>query len=322
VPLLGISLFVTSYMFMKGVTFGIGFGFFGDPIISRGLNWLNTNFPNWQKVLELRNTVLKGVPTNAQLTITLLRMGEAKKAPLPPPPRVAEGPAEQPAEITDEHLRATGAEPPLNATAEELDAAIQHDPSTKHETSGGDIDAAKETKHGKKGSKILSLFKGTTKGGVKTALGIDSGRAALGSHHAKDRLGAVPGVGEEWKSGPVDFKARYGGHKGHVYLSTKATIPAVAFSTDSTIEKIGSQEREDLHPLWTVAVADIAELKKVGGFGWKAKLVVGWSLGREVADGLEISTVQGEKYKITACPLRDELFNRLVSMGGQKWEAW
>jgi hypothetical protein len=41
-------------MFMKGLTFGIGIGFFGDPVISRGLNWLNANFPNWQKLLEMR----------------------------------------------------------------------------------------------------------------------------------------------------------------------------------------------------------------------------------------------------------------------------
>ena len=73
-PLLIASIFVTSYMFMKGVTFGVGFGFFGDPIISRGLDLLNRKFPNWQKLLELRNTILKGVPTNAQLTITLLRI--------------------------------------------------------------------------------------------------------------------------------------------------------------------------------------------------------------------------------------------------------
>lgn len=53
-PLFGVSLFVTSYMFMKGVTFGIGFGFFGDPVISAGLDWLNRAFPNWQKLLELR----------------------------------------------------------------------------------------------------------------------------------------------------------------------------------------------------------------------------------------------------------------------------
>lgn len=262
------------------------------------------------------------MPTNAQLTLTLLRIGEANKAPLPPPPRITEAPPEKPAEITNKDLRATGAESPLNATEEELDSAIQHDAGTAHETGGSDIDASKDTKHGKRGSKILGFFRGTTKGGVKTAIGTDNVRAALGSPHAKDRLGVVPRLGEGLASGPVDFAARYRGQKGHVYISTKATIPAVAFSTDSTIEKIGSTEREDLHPLWSVAVADIVELKKFGGYGWKVKLVVGWSLGREVADGLEIRTARGESWRVTACPLRDELFNRLVAMGQQKWEAW
>jgi hypothetical protein len=64
------------------------------------------------------------------------------------------------------------------------------------------------------------------------------------------------------------------------------------------------------------------EMKKVGGFGWKAKLVVGWAMGREVADGLIIIDRQLNEYRITALPLRDELFNRLVAMGGQKWECW
>lgn len=48
------SLFVSSYMFMKGLTFGVGFGFFGDPIIQRGIEYLNREFPNWKKLLELR----------------------------------------------------------------------------------------------------------------------------------------------------------------------------------------------------------------------------------------------------------------------------
>ena len=264
------------------------------------------------------------MPTNAQLTITLLRMGEANDAPLPPPPRTGEPPEVKPAEITESDFRATGGDPPLNATTEELDAAIAHDPnaSQEHETDGGDVEASKKTAHGKKGGKVLGFFKGLTKGGVSTAIATDKGRAKLGSHHARDRLGAVPPAGADMRSGPVDFKGRFDGRKGHVYVSTKATPAAVAFSTDSTIEKIGSRDREDLHPLWSVAVADIAELKKAGGYGWKAKLVVGWSMGREVADSLEIKTLEGQTYKITACPLRDELFNRLVAMGGQKWEAW
>ncbi|KAK3386185.1 hypothetical protein B0H63DRAFT_415410 [Podospora didyma] len=321
-PIFGISLFVTSYMFMKGVMFGVGFGFFGDPVISKGLNWLNTTFPDWQKLLELRNTLLKGIPTNAQLTITLLRIGEANKAPLPPPPRIDEAPPNQPAELTDEHLRAAGAEPPLNATPAELNAAIQHDPKTAHETGGADIDAAKDAKHGHKGNRVLNFFRGFTKAGVKTAIGTDTVRAKIGSHHAKNRLGAVPPANDVPISGPVEFKARYNGKKGQVFLSTAATIPALAFSSKDTQEQVGGELREDLHPLWSIAIADIAELKKIGGYGWKAKLIVGWSMEREVADGLEITTTTGETHKITAVPLRDELFNRLIAMDGQKWEAW
>jgi hypothetical protein len=309
-------------MFMKGVTFGIGFGFFGDPIITRGLDLLNRKFPNWQKLLELRNTILKGVPTNAQLTITLLRIGEANKAPLPPPPHINAPPPDKPAEVTDKDLRATGADYPLNATQAELDEAMSHDPTHTQETDGADIDASKDAKHGKKGSKILGFFKGTAKGGVETTIGTDKLKAKVGDHHARDRLGAVPPRNADLTSGPVEFKARFEGKKGHVYITTKATIPCVAFSTDSTIEKIGAVDREDLHPLWSIPIGEIKELKKVGGFGWKAKLVVGWAMDREVADGLEIVTKDGDKKKVTAMPLRDELFNRLVAMGGQKWESW
>ena len=323
VPLLGVSIFVTSYMFMKGVTFGIGFGFFGDPVISRGLAWLNRKFPNWQKLLELRNTLLKGVPTNAQLTITLLRIGEANKAPIPPPPHSSDAPPDQPAEVTDEHLRATGADWPLSATKEELDDAMQHDPTTAHETGGSDIDAAKSHKHGKKGSKLLGFFKGTTKATVETAITADTLKAKAGSTAAKNRLGVVPRPNADLTSGPVDFKCRYHGNKGHVYISTKISTPYVAFSTDTGIEKKGSLDREgELHPAWSLPIAEIRELKKVGGYGWKAKIVVGWALGREVKDGLEIVDRKGNSWVVTAMPLRDELFNRLCAIGGQKWESW
>lgn len=67
---------------------------------------------------------------------------------------------------------------------------------------------------------------------------------------------------------------------------------------------------------------DIKELQKRGGFGWKAKLVIGWALEREVQDGMIIVDRTGNKWDITAMPLRDELFNRLCAMGSQKWESW
>jgi hypothetical protein len=41
-------------MFMKTTTFAIGGAFFGDPVISRGVAFLNKNYPNWPKLLEIR----------------------------------------------------------------------------------------------------------------------------------------------------------------------------------------------------------------------------------------------------------------------------
>ncbi|RMX95302.1 hypothetical protein D0868_11799 [Hortaea werneckii] len=324
VPLFAASFFISNYMVMKGTTFGLGFTFFGDPLITRGLDWLNTNFPKWQKLLDLRNTLLKGVPTNAQLTLTLLRIGEANKAPLPPPPYANQPPPDQPTEVSDAHLRATGADWPLNATDEELQEAMSHDPTVAHETSGSDIAASKAKNHGSKGSRVLHMFKSSVKGTVETALGADHLKAKAGSEHAKHRLGVVPHSREENLSGPVDFKARFHGRKGHAYLSVRATIPCLSFSVDKGIGTSGSagKSEEELHPVWSVAVADIKEVRKVGGLGWKAKLVVGWALDREVADGIEVVDKRGEKWTLTAMVLRDELFNRLVAMGGQKWEAW
>ena len=182
--------------------------------------------------------------------------------------------------------------------------------------------AAKDKTHGKKGSRVLGLFKTSVKASVETAIGADRLKAQAGSSAAKNRLGALPKPSADLTSGPVDFKARHRGKKGHVYIATRATVPCVGFTTDGSVERIGSADREDLHPLWTLAVADIAALKKIGGFGWKAKLVVGWALDRQVADGLEITDRRGEVWRVTAMPLRDELFNRLVAMGGQKWESW
>lgn len=110
-PILLVSIFTSSYMFYKMNGFFIGFGFFADPIIWRGLDYLNREFPNWQKLLEIRNTLLKGVPTNAQLTITLLRIGEHNKAPLPPPPYSGPAPPDVAHETAGEDLDHLGMSP-------------------------------------------------------------------------------------------------------------------------------------------------------------------------------------------------------------------
>lgn len=175
----------------------------------------------------------------------------------------------------------------------------------------------------KKSNKILSFFRGIARGGVKTAVGVDTLRAkTVGGHHARDRLGAVPPATKVPISGPVEFEARYEGRKGQVVLSTMGTVPVVAFVDEKKKDKKDEFGNHDLHAMWSLPVADIVELVKIGGFGWKSKLVVGWTLEREVNDGLIIRDERGGEFKVMAVPLRDELFNRLIAMGGQKWESW
>ena len=250
------------------------------------------------------STILRGVPTNAQLTITLLRIGEANKAPLPPPPRSDEPPPSRPTSPVNADELA------LPASQAEVDAAVHPDPEPEEQEENEA--PKKEKKH--HGRKVLKFFKGATKAGVEGVLGTDRLKADLGSVHAKNRLGILPDPKNTPVTGPVDFKGRYRGKKGTVYISTMATVPCVAFTTSSP--------SQDPKPIFSIAIADIKEIKKIGGLGWKAKLVVGWAMDRQIADGLEIVDREGNTYTLTAIYLRDELFNRLVAMGGQKWESW
>ncbi|KAL2174051.1 uncharacterized protein P884DRAFT_210039 [Thermothelomyces heterothallicus CBS 202.75] len=377
--LLGSSLFLTPYLLLKLLSFLAGAVFFGDPVISRCLDWLNRTIPNWPELLQPRNTILNGVPTNAQLTLTLLRHGEANHAPLPPPPRrVTSPPPDKPAALSDGDLRAgTGGDSPLGVSnTAELDSATTYAPSTiPHETkntAGPDIHAAavgdrdrtgaagsgattSKPGHGHgHGHRILGFFKGTTRGAVKTAVGTDKPRAKApgGAGARDDRLGVLaPGRGsgagggqqQEGRgpapAGPAGFEARWEGHRGRVYVcASGATVPAVAFgkSSPSTMTSSSSSaspgpgdgasggtvgEEELGRPMWSVPAADVVEMLKIGGYDSKARLVAGWSMGTEVKDGLVIRTVAGDEYKMTAAPMRDELFNRLIALGGQKWEA-
>lgn len=229
------------------------------------------------------------------------------KAPLPPPPRSDEPPSDKPKSINGDELA-------LDASHEEIHDAIHQDPN---DAAAAEKAAAEKPKH-RYGEHILGFFKGSAKTSIETKFGIDKVRAKAGSNDAKNHLGVLPKPGEEIVSGPVDFKGRYQGHKGWIYVSTTATIPSISFSREASD---GSGDAENKKAAFSVPVQDIRELKKIGGLGWKAKIVVGWATGRTVADGLEIVDKNGTTWKLTAIQLRDELFNRLVAMGGQKWEC-
>ncbi|PCH34499.1 hypothetical protein WOLCODRAFT_87511 [Wolfiporia cocos MD-104 SS10] len=342
-PLLVLTTVVKSAIFVKGATFGIGFGIFGQPLITRSVHWLTHRYPDWQELLQLRRSILKGVPTNAQLTLTLLRIAEESKTPLPPPPstnKITEHPEQHP----------DGPEAGVRAHDYEFDAS--HYP-IEGATSDGRLrrEAGTDDEGGtgkpKKNSKLAKIFKSTSKATVSGALGLDHLKAKMGSEAAKRRVGAVPddkiavttdgptgsriGLGD----GPTAYAARYRGKRGCVVLVTSAASPFVSFVWEKDLSKnlasialsaagkaISAGAGVDApSAVFSIALADVQGLKKVGGYGWKGKLIVGWALQREIVDGLEIEDGEGGTWVLTAIKGRDELFNRLIAVGGHQWEC-
>ncbi|KIV94983.1 hypothetical protein, variant [Exophiala mesophila] len=323
-PLLLISLFVKSQWVMKTSTLIGGLAFFTDPLMQEGIKWLNENVPDWPKYLEIRNTLLKGVPTNAQLTVTLLRIGEANRAPIPPPPASHLPPPDKPADVDKDEITDAG----LDASHSEIEDAITPDTPPSSEDAP---QTSTPKKKGGIGAKVLSAFKHTTAGAVETKLTADSAKAALGSTNAKQKLGVLPSKAEQKTrpvEGPTEFKARCNGKKGAVYVDSSVSpasgnrpaSPCVYFTRHLDQHEAVETMPED--PLWATAITDIVEVKKIGGLGWKGKIVVGWATSRQVKDGIEIKTVDGKTYRAMAIVQRDELFNRIISMGQQVWESY
>jgi hypothetical protein len=279
-PIFLVSLFIKAAWVVRGAEFITGFAFFSDPIMQRGIQYLNEKIPDWPKYLQIRNSLLKGVPTNAQLTITLLRIGEANRAPLPPPPKSNEPPPDEPVEIDKQAITDGG----LDASHSDIEDAITVDQPSGTDEGPGSPDSKK--KKGGFGAKVMSAFKHTTAAGVETKLTADAARAALGSGHAKQKLGILPSKAELKKKpteGPVEFKGRYKGKKGAVYVDSSVSpasgnrpaSPCVYFTThldgDEVVESMPHE------PNWSVAITNIQEIKKLGGLGWKGRIIVGVS---------------------------------------------
>ena len=287
---------------------------------------------------EVTRSLLVGVPTNAQLTLTLLRIGEANKSPLPPPPTSQEDTAPDAEDETSS----------FDASEYDVDSDSEEYPTSEHTLDNGPEGG--ETPKRKPGRKIAAALKRTVKAGVGGALSVDHLKAKMGSEHAKQRLGAISepppsGTIEEntektekvarislpGGEGPSVFSGRLHGKRGHALIVNSATSPCLAFAYTKVSKGLlksllpGSKDKSevdiDIHPEFSIGLADIMEMRKMGGFGWKTKMVVGWALSRQVLDGLEIVDRQGNHHVLTAIKGRDELFNRLIAMGKHKWES-
>lgn len=317
VPPILVFYFASHYIILKTLGFVVGFAFFGRPVIVLGTTLLDQVHPNWLAHLMPQHNILRGVPTNAQLALTLLRAGERARSPLPPPPVTVSAPPMEPHATAGQDLDHLGKYCPgvssngfrcscdaKGVPQEEIQEAIRPEID----------DQGREPldKRAKRSKRVIDLLKVSMRGGIHSALAVDKARAVVGERQARNRLGVVRRGGDPAEAGPIVFPARYRGSKGFAVVTTTAATPAISWSS----------RPEGTSPVWSVAVEDIAELRKVGGLGWKSKIAVGWAMGAEVVDGIAVKPADGQELRLTAVTMRDELFNRLISIGGQMWEAW
>lgn len=283
--------------------------------IHNGCNSLNPRstslplHPLLSKQLTDCSNILRGVPTNNQIALTLLRIGEAYKAPLPPVPTSKPDDPYQKQHIDVDDI-------PLDASRAEKVYAISPD-TTSSQTPTQQDDGPKH----KHISKILRIFKGETKAAVEAKLAVDHVRAAAGSEKAKGHLGVLPKEKNLVYAGPSEFKARYEGKPGWLYI-TESAEPLLVFAKQDP-RATGAKSLE--HAEFSIPIKEIKRLKRATAFSIKAaEMAADYSEDKELLGSVEISTADtnqaNDVYRFTAIPERDELFNRLVAIGQQRWE--
>jgi hypothetical protein len=250
------------------------------------------------------SNVLRGVPTNTQIAITLLRIGEAHKTPLPPVPTSKPDDPDHQNLIDAENI-------PVGATRSDvLNATMPLVAEKAH-----DDDNEEKPKH-RHLSKFVRFFKGNAKSFVETKLAIDHVRAATGSQKAKGHLGVLPKTNSIIYAGPSEYQCRFEGKHGWAVI-TESAKPSVLFTRDDP--RLMSSTK--LEPVFEIAVEDIKRMKRATAFVNSAiEAVVAFSSDRELLASLEIEDKAEKDWRLTVMPERDELFNRLVAIGDQRWE--
>ncbi|KAI3242748.1 hypothetical protein DTO012A9_567 [Penicillium roqueforti] len=306
--------FTSSYWIIKIIGFALGLGFFGDPIFTYTLDMLDRKVPNWRDQLDLNKTLLAGVPTNAQLTLTLLRIGEINSSPLPPAPSSDDNEPVWP-------LRRKKSQAASSTDVSRQGSSVDL-PSTVSTTS------LSETKVPKKKFvfRLFKFFRRTIATAIKGHIAFDRAIAIAGSAHTKNLLSMLQnGHFASTPLGPLKFDAKFERKRGAAVIDSSKEPPILYFTTyqSAGLDDLRIESRKKGSVLFQIPVTEIKELKKTEGLGWKGKLIVELTAGsKEAADGLVVSGDElGQSYHLTGMRSRNQLFNRLVAMDAQFWES-
>ncbi|KAE8352905.1 hypothetical protein BDV28DRAFT_134238 [Aspergillus coremiiformis] len=310
-----VSLITSSDFMVKSGSFLLGLGIFGDPLFQRTIAFLNEKVADWKEYLDIQNTLLKGVPTNAQLTLALLRLGEINSTPLPPPPTshnseplwpIRGKPASNMITSTNDNQ----ANPPLTLQA----------PETK--------EPSKAEVRKKKWAKVLKFIGRAIATAIKGHIAFDRAMRITESASAQTLIGMLRRRG--WVTGPplgpLKFEAKFERKRGTVVIDSSQEQPVLYFTTcqSAKLDDLRLVNQKKGAVLFQIPVTDIKELKKTEGLGWKGKLIVELAAGtKDSIDGLVISRMepQYQSYHLTGMRGRNQLFNRLIAMDAQFWES-
>lgn len=249
---------VPPALLQKVVMAVVGLAFFGGPAIERGLEMLDKAKPKWREALELRNSLLKGVPSNVQYVVTLLRMGEQAGMPIPPPPppttppvsRAPSGPVQTQTATTADAADKLHTSPSDDAFPAEKEAPV--------------IVPAKPAKKSK--FKLADLVKGAaaiTEHAAGVAAGnrsidwegmsrvvVDEMKRRTGSNIPEIFMAAVPASGPLARENNYTFFGHYRGRPGHLVLREPPKVEEVG---DKAEGFVGS---------WTLEFVSIWTTKK------------------------------------------------------------
>ncbi|KGY14724.1 hypothetical protein PABG_12409 [Paracoccidioides brasiliensis Pb03] len=250
-------------------TFLAGLGFFGDPIISKATELLDRKPRNpTQAKGEGGNLIFRGVPTNAQLTLTIFRIGEACGYPVPAPPVSLKSKTSESVSIAEEEL-----------PQEFLDADINPQPPEDSSETGEESPA--------KAEREKKSWEEPPRPELKQSLLMITPKAALGSMASKQYLGILRKKRQSSQStSPTTFRARYKGQKGGIIIASRpSTEPLMLYFTtepgqqskDISIEE--GKKKGTI--LFSISINEIQVLKKISVMGWSEP-------NKEVVDGLVI----------------------------------
>lgn len=298
------------------------------------MSLLYSNVPDWKNYINLHEyaitmlsscflgvtnctrVLLKGVPTNAQLTLTLLRIGEINSSPLPPPPGYRDNEREWP--IKRKKSKALISDQ-KNDQDLPLELQRQYSSETPPDT---------KPKKRKFVFRVLKFVRRTIATAIKGHIAFDRAIAIAGSSHTKNLLGMLQNT--QWKSsaffGPLKFDAKFERKRGAAVIDSSKEPPILYFTTyqSAGLDDLRIESRKKGSVLFQVPVTDIKELKKTEGLGWKGKLIVELTAGsKESADGLIVvsGTEPTQSFHLTGMRTRNQLFNRLIAMDAQFWES-